>query len=379
MAQAGYTPISLYYSTTASASPSAGNLVAGELALNTLDEKLYFKNSTGSVKLLASVASTSNVSSITFGSTGLTPSTTTTGAVTVAGTLAIANGGTGSTSTTYCSLTTNVTGTLPIANGGTGSASTTYCNLASNVTGTLPVANGGTGVASTTAYAVLCGGTTTTGPFQAIASVGTTGQILTSNGAGALPTFQTLATSAFPSGTVMLFAQTAAPTGWTKNTTTGDNSALRVVTGSVSTGGSVGFTTAFASQTPTGSVAISTVSGSAGATTLTTPQIPSHAHRMFGTEPFVGNPPGPGGIGFGPTRYPAGFSTFQATGNSTGTTANISTQTGAGQPVYQGSDNSGGGGDHTHPFSFSSGSGTFSGNAINLAVQYIDVIRATKD
>jgi hypothetical protein len=39
----------------------------------------------------------------------------------------------------------------------------------------------------------------------------------------------------------------------------------------------------------------------------------------------------------------------------------------------------GGGGSHEHPFSFSSGSGTFSGSAINLAVQYIDVIRATKD
>ena len=150
MAQAGYTPISLYYSTTASALPTAGNLVAGELALNTLDEKLYFKNSTGTVKLLASVAGTTNVSSITFGSTGLTPSTATTGAVTVAGTLAIANGGTGSTSTTYCSLTANVTGTLPIANGGTGSTSTTYCSLTSNVTGTLPIANGGTGSTSTT-------------------------------------------------------------------------------------------------------------------------------------------------------------------------------------------------------------------------------------
>jgi hypothetical protein len=52
------------------------------------------------------------VTTISFGSTGLTPSTATSGAVTVAGTLAIANGGTGSTSTTYCSLTSNVTGTL---------------------------------------------------------------------------------------------------------------------------------------------------------------------------------------------------------------------------------------------------------------------------
>jgi hypothetical protein len=231
MAQAGYTPISLYYSTTVSASPAAGDLVAGELALNTVDEKLYFKNSSGTVKLLASSAGTTNVSSITFGSTGLTPSTATTGAVTVGGTLAIANGGTGSTSTTYCSLTTNVTGTLPIANGGTGSASTTYCSLTTNVTGTLPVANGGTGATTQTAYAVLCGGTTSTGAYQSIASVGTAGQILTSNGAGALPTFQA-AGGGFASGTVMLFAQTAAPTGWTKNTTTGDNSALRVVTGS---------------------------------------------------------------------------------------------------------------------------------------------------
>jgi hypothetical protein len=57
MAQAGYTPIQLYYSTTASAAPSSGNLVAGELAINTLDEKLYFKNSAGTVKVLATPGS----------------------------------------------------------------------------------------------------------------------------------------------------------------------------------------------------------------------------------------------------------------------------------------------------------------------------------
>ena len=58
-------------------------------------------------------------------------------------------------------------------------------------TGTLGVARGGTGIVSATAYAVLVGGTTSTNPFQSIAGVGTTGQILTSNGAGAAPTFQT--------------------------------------------------------------------------------------------------------------------------------------------------------------------------------------------
>lgn len=55
------------------------------------------------------------------------------------------------------------------------------------------VADGGTGASSFTAYAVLCGGTTSTNPIQAIAGVGTSGQVLTSNGAGALPTFQAAA------------------------------------------------------------------------------------------------------------------------------------------------------------------------------------------
>ncbi len=54
----------------------------------------------------------------------------------------------------------------------------------------VPVADGGAGRGSATAYAVICGGTTTTGAHQSIASVGTAGQVLTSNGAAALPTFQ---------------------------------------------------------------------------------------------------------------------------------------------------------------------------------------------
>lgn len=63
-------------------------------------------------------------------------------------------------------------------------------NAAASLTGMTPVVNGGTGRDSHTAYAVICGGTTTTGAQQSIASVGTSGQVLTSNGAGALPTFQ---------------------------------------------------------------------------------------------------------------------------------------------------------------------------------------------
>lgn len=55
MAQSGFTPISIYYSSTAAATPTAGNLVAGELALNihTSDGKLFYKDSAGVVQTLA--------------------------------------------------------------------------------------------------------------------------------------------------------------------------------------------------------------------------------------------------------------------------------------------------------------------------------------
>ncbi len=56
MAQSTYTPIQLYYSTTAAASPSAGNLVDGELALNITDGKLFYKDNGGVVQTLATKA-----------------------------------------------------------------------------------------------------------------------------------------------------------------------------------------------------------------------------------------------------------------------------------------------------------------------------------
>lgn len=57
------------------------------------------------------------------------------------------------------------------------------------LTAPLTVSNGGTGDSSLTAYAVLTGGTASTTPVQSIASVGLAGQVLTSNGPGALPSF----------------------------------------------------------------------------------------------------------------------------------------------------------------------------------------------
>ncbi len=49
---------------------------------------------------------------------------------------------------------------------------------------------GGTGNTTFTAYSVICAGTTATGVFQNVSGVGTSGQVLTSNGAAALPTWQ---------------------------------------------------------------------------------------------------------------------------------------------------------------------------------------------
>lgn len=83
----------------------------------------------------------------------------------------------------------------------------------------LVVADGGTGLSSTTAYAVLCGGTTSTAALQSIAGVGTSGQVLTSNGAGALPTFQTV--SASPTGSVIQTVSTNLTTTTTASHTNG--------------------------------------------------------------------------------------------------------------------------------------------------------------
>jgi hypothetical protein len=224
------------------------------------------------------------------------------------------------------------------------SAQRTTLGLGSVATeSTVPVSKGGTGLTTLTANNVILGNGTSNPNFVA---PGVTGNVLTSNGT---TWTSTAPGGGFASGTVMLFGQTSAPTGWTKDTTNFDNSSLRVVTGTASSGGSVNFTTAFASQTPTGSVTITSVTGSAGATTLTTPQIPSHTHSITTNRSGSIQP------------------VIQYASRSYNTT-NV-------QPTNA----TGGGGSHDHPFSFSSGSGTFSGNAINLAVKYVDVIRATKD
>ena len=70
MAQTGYTPIQLYYSATTTNAPSAGNLAAGELAINTADGKLFYKDSSNAVQVIA--WKTTPVSAGGTGSTTLT-------------------------------------------------------------------------------------------------------------------------------------------------------------------------------------------------------------------------------------------------------------------------------------------------------------------
>lgn len=125
---------------------------------------VYF-NGTDFVKVASSVVD--GVSTISFGSTGLTPATATSGAVTVAGTLAVLNGGTGVTTSTGSGsvvLSTAPTLTSPVlvtpvlgtpASGNFSSGTFTWPTFNQNTTGTaaglssvLAVASGGNGTAT---------------------------------------------------------------------------------------------------------------------------------------------------------------------------------------------------------------------------------------
>lgn len=107
MAQSGYTPIQLYYSSTTTSVPSAGNLANGELAINITDGKLFYKDNTGTVQTLVNKNSTGTVTSV---------------AMTVPAFLSIS----GSPVTSSGTLAVSYSGTaLPVANGGTGTTTST--------------------------------------------------------------------------------------------------------------------------------------------------------------------------------------------------------------------------------------------------------------
>jgi hypothetical protein len=172
MAQSGYTPIQLYRTTTAAATPSAGNLADGELAINTADGKLFYKDSGGNVQTIASKATGTAGGSnnqIQYNSSGA-----------LAGSSNLTFDGT--TLTANDIVDSSLTASKPVFTNGSK-------NLVS--TGTVPVDQGGTGLSTTTAYGLIAAGTTATGNFQQVSGTGTSGQVLTSNGASALPTWQT--------------------------------------------------------------------------------------------------------------------------------------------------------------------------------------------
>lgn len=105
---------------------------------------------------------------------------------------------------------------------------------------------------------------------------GTALQYLRMNSGATAPEWATL-NAGFPSGTKMLFNQTAAPTGWTKDTTAALNdTGLRVVTGTVGSGGSVAFSTVFGKTATDGY-------------TLLIADMPSHTHSEY-VATAVGGP-----------------------------------------------------------------------------------------
>lgn len=151
----------------------------------------------------------------------------------------------------------------------------------------------------------------------------------------------------FASGTLMLFQQTAAPTGWTKQTTHNDK-ALRVVTGSAGSGGSSAFTTALGTPSVGGSL-----SGSIGDTTLSTNQIPSHSHGVYMSN---------------------GYSNVNPKTSNTNNGGSLVQNNRANGAALNGTTSVGGGGSHNHNFS-----GNLSGSTATINVQYVDVIIAAKD
>jgi hypothetical protein len=150
--------------------------------------------------------------------------------------------------------------------------------------------------------------------------------------------------SQFASGTRMLFQQTAAPTGWTKDVSH-DNKALRLVNGPVGTGGSSAFTNVFGARTIT--------QGNLPNVGLTgTPNSP--------TQPLIHTVGGNSGYGLNASISAVAF---------VGTSGANAYNNGA----FSGMDN------HTVTFPNYSVPLGGSGIPMDFAVQYLDVIIAAKD
>jgi hypothetical protein len=143
------------YSKTYVVDNAGGNVVtfkaAGQAGVSIVagEKATVYYNGSDYVKVASSVAD--GVTTLSFGSTGLTPSTATSGAVTVAGTLAVANGGT--------NLTAGTSGGV-LAYTATGVLASSGALAANNV-----VVGGGAGAAPSSTNLLAISAAVTTGNY----------------------------------------------------------------------------------------------------------------------------------------------------------------------------------------------------------------------
>lgn len=159
------------------------------------------------------------------------------------------------------------------------------------------------------------------------------------------------------SGTKLLFQQSTAPTGWTKDTTNYNDHAIRVVTGTASSGGTNAFSTLDA--TAVGTIN-SSISGSTASHTLTIAEMPAHNHTGVVQQREDYNP-----TTGSTTQSPLGFGDTRGGSRASASPLTI--------------DNTGGGGGHSHGVGTLAVTSTFTGSGNPLDVLYVDVIIASKD
>jgi hypothetical protein len=186
MAQTGYTPIQLYYSSTTTNVPLAANLANGELAINITDGKLFYKDNSAAVqvigwKVVPATAGGTGQTSYAVGDLIYADTTTTLAKLpdVATGNALISGGVSTAPSWGKIGLTTHVSGVLPVANGGT-NASSASITAFNNITGYS--ASGATG--TTTTNLVFSTSPTITTPSITGDATLTTGNVVVSNGKG---------------------------------------------------------------------------------------------------------------------------------------------------------------------------------------------------